>query len=130
MIQVGEEEDHHREGEQRRDREGGCPAVDLPGTEHHHAREKLDERIAQADPPLALRTATPQDQPRNHRYVLIPPNPLPTSGAARARSHDALTQREAMDTDVEKAADDQTDEREINAGQRLGDQAHDSSGRI
>jgi hypothetical protein len=70
--------------------------------------DRLDQGILHRDRNLAATTAAPEQQPGNHRNVLVPRQRASAVGATRARAHHRLLWLRAptQDADIEEAADD------------------------
>ena len=76
--------------------------------DHQHGRDGLDERVDGRNTNLATTATSTQNQVAQHRNVVVSADRGITVRAMRAGKDDRLSERYAVDDDVEKAADDQS----------------------
>ena len=109
------------EHEERRKR----PRVRVPGADRReqHAREQLDERVADRDRLAAVPAVTAQDQPRHDRDVVAVGDLRVARRAVRTRLHDRLVPRHAPDHDVEERSDHEP----VHARDHCDEQRHERS---
>jgi len=77
---------------------------DEPAREKERAGQRLDGRIAEAERSMAAARMAAQDKPAKNRDIVVPGNRL-AAGAVRAGPDNGFANRDAVDADVEEAAD-------------------------
>ena len=77
------------------------------GEGHQQRRRELDERIAPGDRLAADAAAPPQQQPREHRDVVVRLDRRVAARAARGRRRQRLAARQPVGHDVEERAEEQ-----------------------
>src|SRR6266545_7671036 len=104
VFEVDGEQYDQRAPEQHTRREQRTGAVIPPREREHDRGERLDNRILRTDGGPARPTPAAERDKADNRHVLVPRQRTLALGTRRGRPHDRLPQGQAVDTDVEKAA--------------------------
>src|SRR5580700_7142010 len=83
------------------------------------AGEQLDHQIAGRDFGFAMAAAAAQDEPAQHRKIVVESDRLLALGACRTRRHYRESSRQAVDTHVQKAAKGQPKEKNRRCEDRI-----------
>ena len=101
----------HRDGREIEERRQAPLQADVPrGEPEQDARAQLHQRIADRDRLVAGAAAASQDEPRHDRDVVAFRERRATAWAARPWTDNRLTQRNAVDHDIQERPDEQSDE--------------------
>src|SRR5258708_3748221 len=76
-----------------------------PASQKHHAGQEFDEKIANGNGRAAVGAFAAKIKPGDERQVEVPGNGVIAMRAVRRRKDDAFSARQAMNADIEKAAD-------------------------
>jgi hypothetical protein len=119
-FQVRERQPHQQcaqEAElQGRERRSQPPDED----EEQHAGQQFDYRIPHGDGRLAMPAAAAQQRVAQQRDVVVPGDRMAAGRAVRAGPHHRKILRQAVDADVEEAADQQAEQQRQAGFQEAG----------
>jgi hypothetical protein len=77
----------------------------VKGGEKQASGQGLDDRVTNRNGFLAVAASTLQEKPRKDGKIIKPSNRLSAPGAGTSRPNNRLSLRQAMNDDIQKAAD-------------------------
>ena len=107
MVEI-DECDHHEaaDEDEQEDRPDAEPEAQH-GQEEEHAGQGLDGGVQPGDAASASPAPASEQQKAEHRDIVVPPNRDAADRATGSGPDETFTLGEAMDTDVQEAANDQ-----------------------
>ncbi len=119
VLEIDGKQHDQRAGEQQPDDEQRVPAEDRPMDEEDGHCGELQRRVADRDAAAALAAAAAEQQIADDGNVVVPAQDVAAVRAARRRPDERLAARQAVDADVEKAADRQPEQGQQRDVERL-----------
>src|SRR5437899_5166813 len=111
LAQIGDGQHNDEAGENRPFEPDGSQSKHCIAGSKKDSRKKLDKRIEHGDFFLAIAAAAPKQQPAQHGNVVEGLDGSPALRAARARADDGLLGGDPDNAHVQKAANDQAEQK-------------------